>query len=66
MAEVHMARLRGGRANTPLPFFVAFLAPEKNNEKVDPGNVKQVRYKRKKLHLSVKLCKQGETNTNNF
>lgn len=66
MAEVHMARLRGGRAITTPPFFVTFLAPEKNNEKVDPGNVKQVRYKRKKLHLSVKLCKQHETNVNNF
>lgn len=40
MAEVHMARLRGGRAITPLPFLVALLAPEKNNEKVGPGNVK--------------------------
>lgn len=56
--------LRGTRAVSPFSFFMAFYLL-KINEKVDPGDMKQVHHKMKKLQLSVKLCKQEETNAYN-
>lgn len=52
---------KGKHSYYSLSIFMA-LYLLKINGKVDPGNMKQVHNKMKKLHLPVKLCKQEEAN----